>query len=69
MKILGSSNWKAGVVISWWIKYGEEDKSVGDMFGGGGEQAVQQDSLEVQKRSRLHVERGGRRLRGHLVSS
>lgn len=69
MKILGSSNWKAGVVISWGIKFGEEDKLVGDMFGGGGEQAAQQDSLEIQKRSRLQVGRGGRRLRGHLVSS
>lgn len=69
VKILGPSNWKAGVVISWWIKFGEEDKLVGDMFGGCGEQAAQQDSLEIQQRSRLQVERGGRQLRGHSVSS
>ena len=52
VKILGPSNWTAGVAISWWIKFGEEGKSAGDTLGGGGEREAE-ESVEVQKRSRL----------------
>ena len=59
VKILGPSNWTAGVAISWWIKFGEEGKSVGDTLGGGCERPAE-ESVEVRKRSRLQGDAGGR---------
>lgn len=49
-----------------WTTFGEEDKVTWGHVQWKCEQAVQLDSLETRKRSRLQVESGGRRHTGTL---